>query len=263
MLGISLEVKSEKLKSKELTKECWIYGINPVLEAISAGGRVKSIYISSSRHKNNSGIQQKAEKVGVPVKVEDEGFFNRAFPKGHQGVAALVLQKGYTELDELLKIPSKKNEPAFFIILDCIEDPRNLGAILRTAEAGGVHGVILPSHGSAGLTPVVYKASAGAVEYVPIARVSNIKRAIDSLKSVGIWVYGADLHGKDALWDMDFKCPLAIVLGSEGAGIRRTVKEHCDCLIRIPLKGMVTSLNVSVAASILIFEILRQREKDK
>jgi len=244
-----------------MTKKEWLYGINPVLEAIRAGTKIKSIHISSGRHKKLSEIIESAEKRGLPVKIEGKDFFNKTFLKGHQGVAAWILQKGYIELEELLKVPSKRNEQAFFVLLDCIQDPRNLGAILRVAEAGGVHGIILQSHRSAGLSPAVYKTSAGAVEYIPIARVSNLKQAIDILKGEGILICGADMEGKNTLWDMDLRQPIAIVLGSEGAGIRRTVMKRCDCLLRIPLKGRVTSLNVSVATGILVFEVLRQRQE--
>lgn len=247
-------------KNRGIVEDQWIYGVNPVNEAIKSGGEIKCIYISHSRHRKTSEIKQEAEKSQIPVKIEDEDFFTK-FPKGHQGIVARVLQKGYVEIDELLRIPSEKNEPAFFLILDCIEDPRNLGAILRTAEAGGVHGVILQSRRSAGLGPAVYKTSVGAVEYIPIARVPNVKYAIDILKRKGIIVYGADMKGENTLWDMDLGYPLAIVLGSEGSGLRRTVKQRCDHLLRIPYKGRVTSLNVSVAAGVLIFEILRQRRE--
>lgn len=249
------------MKNRISPNNHWLYGVNPVLEAIRAGGRVKSIHISFRRRKNIPLIIQEAKNAGLPVKIEDEKFFNKIFPKGHQGIVAKVEQKEYLGLEELLQIPVKKNEPAFFIILDCIEDPQNLGAILRTAEAGGVHGIILQSHRSAGLSPTVYKTSAGAVEYVPVVRVPNIKQAIDVLKDKGVWIYGADMQGKVALWDLNFRCPLAIVIGSEGSGIRKTVKERCDYLLKIPLKGKITSLNVSVAAGVLIFEILRQRQE--
>jgi len=247
-------------KNRKLVKDQWLYGVNPVNEAIKGGREIRCIYISYSRHRKISGIKHEAEKLQIPVKIEGEDFF-RKFPKGHQGIVARVLQKGYVEIDELLRIPSEKNEPAFFLILDCIEDPRNLGAILRTAEAGGVHGVILQSCRSAGLSPAVYKTSAGAVEYIPIAQVSNVKYAIDTLKREGIRVYGADMGGENTLWDMDLSSSVAIVLGSEGFGLRRTVKQRCDHLLRIPYKGRVTSLNVSVATGVLIFEILRQRRE--
>jgi len=244
-----------------MRKEQWLYGINPVLEAIMAGGKIKSIHISHGRQRKVSKIINEAEKAGLPIKIEEKDFFSKTFPKGHQGVAARILQKEYIDLEELLKMPARKNEKAFFVLLDCIEDPRNLGAILRTAEAGGVHGIILQSHRSAGLVPAVYRASAGAVEYVPLARVSNLKYAIDVLRDEGVWIYGADIDGKDALWDADFTRPAAIVLGSEGKGLRRIVRQRCDYILRIPLRGRVTSLNVSVAAGILIFEILRQRQE--
>ncbi|MBI5195542.1 MAG: 23S rRNA (guanosine(2251)-2'-O)-methyltransferase RlmB [Nitrospirae bacterium] len=239
----------------------WIYGINPVLEALKAGGRIKSIHISSGRHRTVPEIIQAAEKTGIHVTIENEDFFNKTFPKGHQGVAARISQKGYVELGELLKIPSERNEPAFFLIMDCIEDPQNLGAILRTAETAGVHGIIIQSHRAAGLSPAVYKSSAGAVEYMPVAQVSNIKHAIDLLKKTGVWIYGADMQAKETLWDTDLRGPVAIVLGSEGSGLRKTVREHCDYLLRIPLKGRVSSLNVSVASALIVFEALRQRTR--
>jgi 23S rRNA (guanosine2251-2'-O)-methyltransferase len=257
-----LKNKATESLKKEKQRGEWLYGINPVLEALKAGSRIESIYISSGRYDSQVGrkIREQTEKANLPLKVKDINFFNKTFPKGHQGVAARVLQKEYTSFEELLRIPFKKEEPAFFIILDGIEDPRNLGAILRTAEAGGVHGIITQSHRSAGFSSTVYKTSAGAAEHISVARVSNIKYAIDILRNEGIRIYGTDAQSKDILWDMDFRGPLAIVLGSEGSGIRKTVKKRCDQLIRIPLKGKVTSLNVSVAAAILIYEVLRQRK---
>jgi 23S rRNA (guanosine2251-2'-O)-methyltransferase len=238
----------------------WIYGINPVLEALRAGRNVATVYISSGRYDEKTGqVRHAAEKKGIRVETTDPTFFDRRFPKGHQGVAARALQKGYTGLDELLAIPGKKNEPALFVILDGIEDPRNFGAILRSSDAAGVHGVVIQSRRSAGLGTEVAKTSSGAVEYVPVCMVPNIKHAMREMKERGITVVGSEAGDYPALWETDLAGPLALVIGSEGKGARKTVREGCDLMMSIPLKGTVNSLNASVAAGVVLFEILRQR----
>ncbi|MBM4141205.1 MAG: 23S rRNA (guanosine(2251)-2'-O)-methyltransferase RlmB [Nitrospira sp.] len=247
---------------KEKDKMERIYGLNPVLEAIRAGRKIQNIFISSSRHNNVPEIKKEAEGRGIPVKILPPTFFDSTFQKGHQGVAAEVLPKTYINLDDLLRIPVIKNEIPLFIILDCIEDPRNFGAILRVADAAGVHGIVIQSHRSVMLGPEVSKASAGAVEYVPVSMVANVKHAIYEMKERGITVVGADAGADNVAWDIDLKVPLAIVIGSEGKGLRKTVKEHCDILVRIPMHGKINSLNVSVATGIVLFEILRQRMKN-
>lgn len=237
----------------------WIYGLNPVLEAIRAGRNIKGIFISLSRHDKVLEIKKAAEDRNIPVKILDLTFFDTTFRKGHQGVAAEVSSKGYVALDELLDIPSKKNEAPLFIVLDCIEDPRNFGAILRVADAAGVHGIVIQSHRSVNLGPEASKASAGAVEYVPVSMVVNIKHAIHKMKDKGIMIIGAEVEAEEYPWDIDLSIPLAIVIGSEGKGLRRTVKENCDAFVSLPMKGRINSLNASVATGILAFEILRQR----
>jgi len=239
----------------------WIYGINSVLEAIRAGRNIKEIYLSTGRHEKISLIKRTIEGRGVSIKIVEVGFFNERFPKGHQGIAANVAEKGYTDIYELLTIPEKKNETPFFLILDCIEDPRNFGAILRSADAVGVHGVIIQSHRSAGLGSEVSKTSAGAVEYVPVSQVSNIKNAISEMKDKGIAIIGAEAGSENMPWGIDLSIPLGLVIGSEGKGLRKTVADKCDVIISLPMRGKINSLNVSVASAALMFEILRQRER--
>lgn len=239
--------------------EEWIYGLNPVLEALKAGRDIKVVYIAASRHEKVMHIRKGAEIRRIPVETAEPSFFDSRFPKGHQGVAAKVVQKGYMSLNDLLIIPSKKNEMPLLVVLDSIEDPRNFGAILRSADAAGAHGVIIQSHRSVGLGPEVSKTSAGAVEYVPVSIVTNIKHAIRVMKENGIKVVGAEAGVHAAVWEMDLNIPLAIVIGSEGKGIRKTVGENCDIMVSLPMYGKINSLNVSVAAGILLFEVLRQR----
>jgi 23S rRNA (guanosine2251-2'-O)-methyltransferase len=186
------------------------------------------------------------------------------FQKGHQGIAASVLPKHAVPLDELLDIPSKKNEIPFFLILDCIEDPRNFGAIVRVADAAGIHGIVIQSHRSVTLGADAAKVAAGALEYVPVTVVTNIKHAIREMKESGITIVGADAGAKEVIWDIDLSMPVALIVGSEGKGLRQTVITLCDLLIKIPMYGSINSLNVSVAAATSVFEILRQRtQKNK
>ncbi|MDO8746384.1 MAG: 23S rRNA (guanosine(2251)-2'-O)-methyltransferase RlmB [Thermodesulfovibrionales bacterium] len=237
----------------------WIYGLNPVLEALRARRNIKEVYISSGRHEKLFLIKEETESRGIALRIVDVAFFNERFPKGHQGIAVKVSEKGYMDIYELLNIPEKRNEIPFFLILDCIEDPGNVGAILRSADAAGVHGVIVQEHRSAGLGPAVSKASAGAVEYVPVSQVSNIKHAISEMKERDITIIGAESGSGNMPWDVDFSVPAGIVIGSEGRGLRKTVSEKCDFVVSIPMRGRVNSLNVSVASAVLMFEVLRQR----
>lgn len=239
----------------------WVYGLNPVLEAIRSGREIRSVVISSSRR--DPEIEKEISGLGIKIQRADSLFFDGRFPKGHQGIAALVAPREYAGLDELLSLPAKKNETPLFLLLDLLEDPRNFGAVLRVADAGGVHGVVIQSHRSVTLSPEAVKASAGAAEYVPVAMVANIKHAMRDMKETGITIVGAEADADKTLWDMDLSAPLAVVVGSEGSGMRRTVRENCDMLVNIPMKGSVNSLNASVAAGIIIFEIMRQRMAEK
>lgn len=231
------------------------------MEALRAGRHVKSIVVSSGRHEKVSELLQEAGIRNIPVSFSDPVFFDRTFRKGHQGVAAEVAIKGFVPLDELLVLPLRHKEMPLFLVLDCIEDPRNLGAILRAADASGVHGVVTQEHRTVNLGAGVSKVSAGAVEYVPVSRVVNIKHALHAMKEQGITIVGTDAGAETLLWDIDLTVPLALVIGSEGKGIRKTVSSMCDFLVGIPMKGRINSLNVSVAAGIFFFEILRQRMK--
>ncbi|MGC2063425.1 MAG: 23S rRNA (guanosine(2251)-2'-O)-methyltransferase RlmB, partial [Thermodesulfovibrionales bacterium] len=240
-------------------RDTWIYGLNPVLEALRAGREMKAVYVLSGRRDKLDEVGQAAAGRGVMVKKADIDFFDNKFPKGHQGIAAAVTPRKYATLDDIMAIPAQKNELPLFLILDLVEDPRNFGAILRVADAVGVHGVVIQSHRSATLTPEAVKASAGAAEYMPVAMISNIKHAIRTMKDEGILVVGAEAGSKNELWTTDLSVPIALVIGSEGRGLRRTVGEDCDIIVSLPMQGMVNSLNASVAAGVILFEIMRQR----
>lgn len=242
-------------------KEEWLYGFNPVLEAIKSGRKIKTVYISRQRHEHIQKIIEMAKAEGIPVEFAERDFFDTRFHKGHQGVAAVVAQKKLLSIDELLIIAERSGEAQFFLVLDLIEDPRNFGAILRVADAAGVHGVVFQSHRSAGITPIVSKASAGALEYVNLAEVVNIKHAIDKMKKLNITIVGAEAGSELTPWDIDMEGPMAFVIGSEGQGLRKTVREMCDFVVSLPMRGKVNSLNVSVATGILSYEVIRQRLK--
>lgn len=237
----------------------WLYGINPIIEAIKSGRKLRAIYISGKRHEQKEAIIKIAKDREIALHFTEKDFFDSRFPKGHQGIAAIIQKRVSHTIDELLKIPLEKGELPFFILLDCIEDPRNFGAILRVADATGAHGVIYQSHRSVGLTDVASKASAGASEYVNLVEVVNIKHAIEKIKKSDISIIGAEAGSNLTLWDIDMKPPLALVVGSEGKGLRRTVAQMCDLLVNIPMKGNINSLNVSMATGILCYEVVRQR----
>jgi 23S rRNA (guanosine2251-2'-O)-methyltransferase len=236
----------------------WIYGLNPVLEAIRSGREIHSVLLSSTRKDFAPDLERVLIARGVELRRTELSFFDSKFPKGHQGVAALVKPRGYRSLDELMTIPAERGQPALFLILDCLEDPRNFGAILRVADAGGVHGVVIQAHRSVALSSEAVKASAGAAEYVPVAMVANIKHAMRKMKEDGVAIIGAEAEG-GPVWETDLRAPVAIVIGSEGKGLRKTVREGCDLLASLPMNGMINSLNASVATGIMIFEVMRQR----
>jgi len=197
----------------------------------------------------------------IPVQKVDRRRLEQ-FSSGatHQGVVAFLAAKEYVEVDDILAGIGAGEEP-FLIILDEISDPHNLGAILRTADAAGAHGVVIPRRRSAPLTPTVAKSSAGAIEYVKVARVANLPQTVEQLKKKGLWIVGAEAGGKELYWEARLDGPLGLVIGGEGKGLGRLVKERCDSLVRLPMSGHVNSLNASVAAALLVFEVLRQRRK--
>jgi 23S rRNA (guanosine2251-2'-O)-methyltransferase len=255
----SLRTKKKELPGRSRSPEEWIYGLNPVLEALRGGRRVSSVYLSASRREKLLEIEEALAKRGIQAKKVDDSFFEERFVKGHQGIAARIEQREYADIEDLLLIPGQAGQEPLFLILDGIEDPRNFGSILRVADAGGVHGVVIQSHRSASLTAEAVKASAGAAEHVQISMVPNIKHAMRVMKDSGIDIIGAEAEGGATVWETDLTGPVALVVGSEAEGMRRTVKEHCDRIVRLPMQGRVNSLNASVATGIMIFEIMRQR----
>lgn len=237
-----------------------IAGRNAVAEALRAGRAIDSVLLAKGdRAGSISALAAQCRRKGLLVKEVDSRKLDAQCGPNHQGIAALAACKETVTLDELFAAAEAKGEPPFFVVCDELEDPHNLGAILRTAETAGVHGVVIPKRRSAGLTSAVYKASAGAVEYVPVARVSNITDALREMKKRGVWVYGLDMDGET--WcSVDMKGAAAVVVGSEGRGISRLVKEQCDFIVSLPMRGHITSLNASVACGIVLYEAARQRQ---
>ncbi len=232
-----------------------------MLETLKGGRKISAVYLSSSRREKLAAVEEALARRGVQAKKVDESFFEERFVKGHQGIAARVVSREYAQLEDLLRIPHLKRQTPLFLILDGIEDPRNFGSILRVADAGGVHGVVIQAHRSALLTAEAVKASAGASEYVQISVVPNIKHAMRAMRDVGVVVLGAEAAGDVSVWKTDLTGPIALVIGSEAEGMRRTVREQCDRIVSLPMQGRVNSLNVSVAAGVIIFEIIRQRTR--
>lgn len=242
-----------------------IEGRNPVLEAIRAGHHLNKIYISKTE---TSGpvrtIINAAQERGIPVNPVDVQVLNRmAVTRNHQGVIAVAAEWKYATVDEILKNSTVKDEPVFILLLDGVEDPQNLGSIIRTAEAAGVHGIIIPERRAVGLTAAVSRASAGAIEYLPVARVTNLTRTIRELKKAGLWFTGVEMDGRVELDQADLSGPIGLVLGGEGRGISRLVAEECDQMVRLPMWGKVNSLNVSVAAGIVLYEVRRRRGQNR
>ena len=238
-----------------------IAGRNAVYEALKSGRPVDSILIA----KGNTGgpvgrIVSLCREKGVTIKDVSQAKLD-ALCAGlnHQGVAAIAAAHEYSTVEDILKRAEKKKEPPFIIIADEINDPHNLGAIIRTAEAAGAHGIIIPKRGAVGLTAAVGKASCGALEYMPVARVSNLVSTVEELKKMNIWIYGAEMSGQPD-YQTDFSGACALVIGSEGFGISRLLREKCDFLVSLPMRGKIESLNASVAAGILMYEIVRRRE---
>lgn len=237
-----------------------IAGRNAVTEALKAGRAIDSLYVQ--RGERPGGLQAliaKAKEAGAAIKeANPKKLEHLCGGANHQGVVAVAAVKEYATVEDLFQRAQERGEPPFFVICDELEDPHNLGAVIRTAECAGVHGVIVPKRRSVGLTYAVGKASAGAVEHLPVARVNNLASLLEELKQRGLWVYAADMDG--APWcQTDFTGPVALVIGSEGKGVGRLVKEKADFVVSLPLKGNINSLNASVAAGILCYEVSRQR----
>ena len=238
-----------------------IEGRNAVTEALRSGTAIDKVYLAKGEtDRTLSRIAADAKKAGaVVVEADRRKLDAMSLTHSHQGIIAVAAVRAYATVEDILSIAQARGEKPLLVVCDEISDPHNLGAIIRTAECAGAHGVIIPKRRSAGLTAVVAKSSAGAVSYLPVARVPNIPALLKDLKKQGIWVFGAAAEGTVPLYGADFKGAAAIVIGSEGDGMTRLVRESCDFLVSIPMKGRISSLNASAAAAILLYEALRQR----
>lgn len=237
-----------------------LYGLHAVREALKAGTRPLQRVLVTRTDKQFADLVQLARAHQVPVHVTPSASLDRMVPGGkHQGAVAVAAAKSYQTEEAILARAAAQNEPPLLVILDGVEDPHNLGAVLRTAEGAGVHGVFIPERRAAGLTSVVAKVSAGAVDHIPVARVTNLSRLIDTLKEMGIWIYGIEPTAAKVYTDIDLRGPIGLVFGGEGKGLRQGVLQHCDERVRIPMKGRVESLNVSASAAVMLFEAVRQR----
>ena len=240
--------------------ESMIEGRNAVIEAYRSGKCVDKIYILDGCQDGPVlTIKREAKKNGTLIKYVDKSLLDNMSETGkHQGVIAITAAYDYAEVDDILRDAKEKGEDPFIVILDNIEDPHNLGAIIRSAHQAGAHGIIIPKNRAVGLTATVARTSAGALNYIPVAKVTNISQTIESLKKEGIWFVCADMDG-EIMYKLNLKGPIGVVIGSEGDGVSRLVKEKCDFIASIPMKGQIDSLNASVAAGILCYEIVRQR----
>ena len=239
-----------------------IEGRNPVLEALKSDREIDKILVQSGE-KNGSLkkiIAVAREKKIVVTETERRRLDAISVTHSHQGVIAFAAAREYSTVEDILKSAADKGEQPFIVIADDLTDPHNLGSVIRTANAAGAHGVIIPKRNSAGLSPVVEKTSAGALEFTPVARVSNLASTIELLKKKNIWVVGADMDGSETIYTHDFSGAVAIVVGSEGKGVSRLVGEKCDFIVSIPMNGQINSLNASVAAALMMYEVVRTRD---
>jgi len=248
--------RAEALSGEEL-----LAGKHPVLEALRSGRPLNKIWVASQAQRQAvQPILEAARERGVVVQVTDRRALDRLAPGvSHQGIVAQAAAAPYAELEDLLERAARSGRPPLLVLLDEVEDPHNLGSVLRTAECAGASGVIVPKRRSAGLTAAVAKASAGAVEHIPVARVTNLAQTIGLLQSRGYWVAGADASAPQDVFAADLTGPLAVVIGSEGKGLSRLVREKCDFLVSVPMFGRIGSLNASVAAAVILYEAVRQR----
>ncbi|MBR1884638.1 MAG: 23S rRNA (guanosine(2251)-2'-O)-methyltransferase RlmB [Clostridia bacterium] len=244
----------------------YIYGVNPVLEAVNSGKTINKIYVQKG-NKEACEVMKKANEKKIVTVFAEKNKLDRMITmegekiKNSQGIVASVTDFEYVEVEDILDYAKSKNEPPFVIILDKIEDPHNLGAILRTVECMGVHGCIIQKRNACQVTDTVEKVAAGACSYVKVARVTNITETIKYLKKEGLWIYGLDMEGAKDIFDVKLDGAIGIVIGNEGEGITRLVKENCDEMLKIPMSGNINSLNASVSAAISIYEIVRQKLK--
>lgn len=238
----------------------YIYGRNPVIEWLRTGYPTEKLLVSRELGTALQEIEKLAAQKHIPLeRLPRHELARAAGSEHHQGLAARIILPDYVEVEEILARAQRRGEPPLIALLDCVQDPHNLGAILRSADGAGVHGVIIPKDNAAPMTAAVFKASAGAAAHVALARVTNLSRTIEELKEQGIWFSGTDEEGERIYTELDLKGATGLVLGSEGKGLRRLVREECDFIARIPLAGKISSLNVSVTAAVLFFEARRQR----
>lgn len=237
-----------------------VAGRNSVSEALKSGRSINKVYIARGNMEGSIreiiGIVKERK---IPLQEVERNYLDRLTAERHQGIVAEVAPYEYMEVEDIVESAQGKGEDPLILILAELEDPHNFGAILRTAEAVGVHGVIIPKRRGVQLNATVAKVSSGAAEYVPVARVANLVQTVEKLKEFGLWVTGADMHGENTLWEAQLTGPLALIIGGEGRGIPKLLKEKCDFLTYIPMKGKISSLNASAAASVMLFEVLRQR----
>ena len=238
-----------------------IEGRNPVIEALRSDAEIDTILINKDAAQGSlNKIFELAKAKNILIKNVDKALLDRLSEnKRHQGVIAEAMEYEYKDIDDIFEYAKEKNEKPFIVILDEVTDVHNLGSIIRSAECLGAHGVIIPKRRAARINGVAAKSSAGAIEYLPVCRVTNISDTLDLLKKKGLWIYGADMEGERYIYEEKFDVPVGLVIGSEGSGIGRLVKEKCDILVKIPMKGNINSLNASNAASIIIYEIMKQR----
>ena len=248
---------------KKQEAEDRVEGKNAVMEALKAGRPLDKVYIAKGEQdKALRFIAQKAKAAGAVISEVDRRKLDfMSVTHAHQGVIAVAALREYVTVADILAVAREKGEAPLIVVCDEISDPHNLGAIIRTAECAGAHGVVIPKHRSAGITAIVEKTSAGAVEHMPVARVTNLASALEELQQAGVWVFGTAAEGDRSLWEADLTGGTAIVIGSEGDGMSRLTREKCDFLVSIPMKGKVSSLNASAAASVVLYEALRQRSK--
>lgn len=239
-------------------------GVNSIIEALKGRRKVSRILVQEGRHgKRIEELLELAQKKGVHVQSVEKKRLDQMYTQGnHQGVIASVDAYTYSTIDEVLEAAASKKEKPFLLILDGIEDPRNFGAMIRTAVCAGVHGIVVPKHNSVHVNEVVARSSAGAVEHVHIVQETNLVNTIKYLKKAGLWVAGADMQAEMGLYQTSIEAPIALVIGGEGKGLRRLVRENCDIMLKIPIKGEVNSLNASVAAALIMYEVVRQQERN-
>ena len=251
----------ENMQRPEAETDGVIEGRNAVTEALRSGTAIDKIYLAKGEtDRTLSRIAAEARKAGaVVVETDRRKLDAMSLTHSHQGIIAIAAVRAYAEVEDILGIAEARGERPLLVVCDEISDPHNLGAIIRTAECAGAHGVIIPKRRSAGLTATVAKTSAGAVSYLPVARVANIPSLLQQLQKEGVWVFGAAAEGTVSLYEADLKGPAALVIGSEGDGMTRLARERCDFLVRIPMRGQISSLNASAAAAILLYEAVRQR----